>query len=81
MHHHSDHCHTAANVSHGLNNNASALNTVWENSKSWSITPAFLEEEKAKQQVMRHCKRMGSKQKFKFAYNNPRHYLYLVFAC
>jgi hypothetical protein len=40
-----------------------------------------LEEEKAKQQVMRHCKRMGSKQKFKFAYNNPRHYLYLVFAC
>ncbi|CAO3674388.1 unnamed protein product [Umbelopsis vinacea] len=53
MHHHSDHCHTAANVSHGLNNNASALNTVWENSKSWSITPAFLEEEKAKQQSWR----------------------------
>jgi hypothetical protein len=51
MHHHPDHCHTAANVLHGPNNNASALNTVWETTKTWSITPAFIEEEKARQKV------------------------------
>jgi hypothetical protein len=51
MHHHPDHCHTDANVSHGPNSNASALNTVWENTRAWSLTPEFLEEEKAKQKV------------------------------
>ncbi|CAO3688983.1 unnamed protein product [Umbelopsis ramanniana] len=53
MHHHPDHCHTAANVLHGPNNNASALNTVWETTKTWSITPAFIEEEKARQKTSR----------------------------
>ncbi|CAM0140437.1 unnamed protein product [Umbelopsis sp. WA50703] len=51
MHHHPDHCHTDANVSHGPNSNASALNTVWENTRAWSLTPEFLEEEKAKQKI------------------------------